>query len=168
MPFFLRYTERIEKTIFSKDIRMKVFLLKDVDKVGLSGEIVKVSDGYAANFLFPRKLAMEVTPESEAVLIRRGQTREKRQEVAVVKTSQLAEKIKATELVIKRKIHDADKLYGAVTASDIVDLLAERGIFVSKNQLLMDKAIKTKGVHTLVVKLSTSLQPTLSLKILAE
>ena len=128
---------------------MKVFLLKDVERVGLAGQMLNVSDGYAANFLFPRKWAVEITPANEAQYQLKIRTVEKHKEVVATKTSMLAEKIKQTELKIKRKMAEGDKLYGAISADDIVDLFAAEGISVAKNQIEFGKAIKTKGVHEL-------------------
>jgi large subunit ribosomal protein L9 len=147
---------------------MKVFLLHDVEKIGMAGEIVSVSDGYAHNFLFPRKLAIEVTPANADSFSRRLKVIEKRNEVLESKTSMLAERIKSTTLTIKRKVHDGDKLYGAISASDIAELLEQKGISVEKNQIILDKAIKRAGVHTAVVKLSSRWQPTVTVKIVPE
>ncbi|MBA3953787.1 50S ribosomal protein L9 [Candidatus Dependentiae bacterium] len=147
---------------------MKVFLLKDVERVGIAGEIIKTSEGYARNFLIPQKLALEVTPQNESSFANKVKTIEHRKEVVESKTSMLAEKIKSIELVLKRKMHDGDKLYGSISASDIVDLLAAKGVSVSKNQVEFGKAIKTKGIYEVVIKLSSKLQPTLKLKIMPE
>ena len=155
-----RYTERV--------ITMRVFLLKDVEQVGMSGEIVKIADGFAVNFLFPRKLAVEVTEKNEKSFAKRLKTIEKREEVVATKTSMLAEKIKALELVLKRKMHDGDKLYGSISPQEIVDLLAQKGVVVSKSQVILDKSIKSKGTHTVIIKLSSKLQPAVTLKIVAE
>lgn len=147
---------------------MKVFLLKDIEKIGMAGEMIKTTEGYARNYLIPRKLAVEVTPENESSFKNRVKTIEHKKEVVATQTSMLAERIKSTELVIKRKMHDEGKLYGSIGASDIVDLLAQKGISVSKSQIDFDKSIKTKGIYTITVKLSSKLQPTLKLKVLAE
>ena len=80
----------------------------------------------------------------------------------------LAEKIKSTEIVLKRKIHDNDQLYGSISPKEIAEELAKQGISVSNNQVIMDKGIKTKGVHTIVIKLSSKLQPTLKVKVVPE
>lgn len=147
---------------------MKVFLLKDVAKIGMAGEVVKVSDGYAANFLFPRKLAVQVTPENEASFEERRKKLEKRESVIETQTSMLAERIKSLTLTLKRKIHDGGKLYGSVAPQEIVDLLADKGVSISKNQVIFGKTIKEKGTHSVTIKLSSRLQPVVTVKILAE
>jgi len=147
---------------------MKVFLLKDVEKVGCAGEMIKVQDGYAINFLFPRKLAIEITPLNEKSFTHRVKVIEKRQEVVASKTSQLAERIKSLTVTIKRKMHDGDKLYGALTEAEIVDALKEQGISISKSQVIFEKSIKAKGSHAVTIKLSSQLQPQVTVKVVAE
>ncbi len=147
---------------------MKVFLLKNVSNIGAAGEIVKVSDGYAANFLFPRKLAVQVTPENEASFAVRQQKREKQNALVETQTSLLAEKIKAITLTLKRKLHDGVKLYGSVNPQEIVDLLADKGVSIAKNQVVFDKSIKEKGSYSVIIKLSSRLQPAVTVKVVAE
>jgi large subunit ribosomal protein L9 len=147
---------------------MKVFLTKDIENVGLEGEIVKVSDGFAANFIFPRKLGIEVTPANEASFNKRKRVIEHRQAVIASKTSMLAEKIRGIKLTIKRKLHDNDKLYGSISANEIADLLSEHGVSVAKNQIEFGKSIKAKGTYEVTVKLSSTLQPKFSLIVTSE
>ena len=101
---------------------MKVYMLKDVQNVGLAGEIVKVAEGYALNFLIPRKLAVKATDGHEVLAQKHKRDIVNRQEVLSSKTSMLAEKIKTLSLVLKRKVHDDGKLYGAVNATEVVVL----------------------------------------------
>lgn len=147
---------------------MKVFLIKDVEKVGLSGEVLKVADGFGTNFLIPRKLAVEITPENEAFYKNREKKVEKRKEIIESKTSMLAEKIGSIKLVLKRKLHDDGKLYGSINASEIVDLLSEKGISITKAQVELDKAIKSKGSFPVTIKLSSKLKPVVTLNIVSE
>jgi large subunit ribosomal protein L9 len=147
---------------------MKVFLKKNVEKVGIAGEIITVSDGYARNFLMPRDLAFEITPANVAFYTKKSKTITNRKEVIATETSMLAEKIKEIKLSLKRKMHDDGKLYGAVNQSDIVELLAEQGINVSKNQVILEKSIKTKGSYEIPIKLSSRLQSMVRLVVSGE
>jgi len=144
---------------------MRVFLLKDVEKVGLAGEIVKIKDGFGINYLVPRKLAIVITPANEKFYSSRVKTVEKRKDVIATKTSMLAEKISSLQLKLKVRTHDDGKLYGSVGASDIVDLLAEKGVSISKNQVEFGKSIKSTGTHKITIKLSSKLKPVLTLKV---
>jgi len=147
---------------------MKVFLLKDIEKVGLAGEVIKVADGYGKNFLLPRKLGVEITPQNEGFYKKREKLVEQRKEVISNKTSMLAEKISGIKLSLARKMHDDGKLYGAVASSEIVDALSEKGISVAKSQVEFNKSIKTKGSHEVVIKLSSTLKPTITVTIVPE
>jgi large subunit ribosomal protein L9 len=147
---------------------MRVFLRKDVERVGLAGEIIKVTDGFAMNYLIPQGLGIIVTEKNESQFKNRAKVIEHRKEVLSSQTSMRAEKIKSTELVLKRKIHDDNKLYGSISAGEVVDLLAAKGISVSKSQVHFDKSIKESGNHLVTIKLSSKLQPQLTLKIVPE
>lgn len=147
---------------------MRVFLLQDVEKVGIAGEIIKTTEGFARNFLIPKKLAVEVTAKNEASFAHRVKTIEHRKEVVESKTSMLAEKIKGTEVVIKRKMHDNDQLYGSISPRDISEALAKQGISVAANQVLIEKSIKSKGTYPVTIKLSSKLQPQVKVKIVPE
>ncbi len=147
---------------------MKVFLLKDVEKVGMAGEVIKVSDGFGQNYLLPNKLGLEVTAANEKSFAHHKKVVENRKEVIATKTSLLAEKIKSLKLTLKRKLHDGDKLYGSVNPSEIADLLAEQGVSVAKNQIEFNKTIKAKGTYEVTVKLSSSLQPKVMVTVVPE
>lgn len=147
---------------------MKVFLLKDVARVGIAGEILKVADGYAQNFLLPNKLAVQVTAANEKFYTGKIKLVEHRKEVIASVTSMLAEKIKATTLMLKKKTHDGGKLYASVAPSEVADLLSEKGISVSKSQIQFEKSIKSAGNYDVIVKLSSRLQPVVKLKIVSE
>ncbi len=147
---------------------MKVYLKKDIPSVGMAGEIIKVEDGYGRNYLLPRNLAIEVNETTEAFYKKKALVLEKRNAVIETKSSMLAERIKALKLVLKKKLHDGDKLYGAVTASDIVDLFSQQGVSISKSQIILDKPIKTKGTFEVEIKLTSRLRPRVKLSIVAE
>ena len=148
---------------------MRVFLLKDVDKVGIAGEIIKTTEGFARNFLIPKKIAVEVTDKNEASFAHRVKTIEHRKEVVESKTSMAAEKIKGAEVVLKRKMHDEGQLYGSISQREIADEVSKKtGVPVSASQVLIEKTIKSKGSYTVTIKLSSKLQPQLKVKIVAE
>lgn len=158
----------VKQAICAKVYFMKIFLVKDVQNVGLAGEIITVADGFATNYLLPHKLGIQVTSSNEAEFSKRLQKVEQRQEVIKSKTSMLAERIKSVQVVIKRKMHDDGLLYGSINPQDIADELAKQGISVSKSQVLIEKSIKAKGTYQVTVKLSSTLLPVLTVKILPE
>ena len=147
---------------------MKIFLLKDIPKVGIAGELIKVSDGFAKNFILPNKMGVIVTPANQAFYAQKIKTVEQRKEVISSQTSMLAQKIKDTTLTIAKKMDDQGKLYGSVSEGEIVALLAQKGIVVTKSQIEFDKSIKAKGSHSVTIKLSSRLKPDVTLKVVAE
>ena len=154
-----------ERNIVSK---VKVYLKKDIERVGLAGEIVSVSEGFARNFLFPKQYAVAVTRDNENFFAKRAKTIEHRKEVLESKTSMLAEKIKLAKLTIKRKMHDDGKLYGAISPAEVVDALGQAGITISKSMVKFDKSIKEKGSHKVTIKLSSKLQPVATVTVVSE
>lgn len=147
---------------------MKVFLRKDVEKIGMAGEIIKVQEGFARNYLIPRGLALEVTEQNAGFFSKREHVIENRKEVINTQTSMLAEKIGAVELVLARKLHDDGKLYGSISASEIAEGLEAKGIRVSKSQVVINKSIKAKGSYEVTIKLSSRLQPKITVTIVPE
>jgi large subunit ribosomal protein L9 len=147
---------------------MKVFLLKDVESVGIAGEVLNVKEGYALNFLIPKKMAVKITSKNEAFYATRIKLVENRKEVIASKTSMIGEKIRNLKLSLKRKMHDDGKLYGAVSSTEIVDILAKEGIAISKSQVKFNKNIKEKGEFTVDIKLTSKLNTALSLKVVSE
>ncbi len=146
---------------------MKIFLLKDVMRVGMASEMIEVSDGYALNYLIPQKLGVQVTEHNEKALQHKVRTLQKRTEVVVSKTSMLAEQIKGLKAVLRVKTHDGDRLYAAISAHDVVELLSGSGIKIAKNQVLFSETIKAKGVYPVTIKLSNTLKPVLTLKVVS-
>jgi large subunit ribosomal protein L9 len=147
---------------------MEVFLRKDVEKVGMAGEIVKVGDGYARNFLFPKGLAVEITLQNKDQYVAKIRKIENRKEVIATQTSMFAENLNSVSITLKRKMHDDGQLYGSINASEIVDALAEQGISINKSQVEFDKSIKSKGTFKVGIKLTTKLKSTITVTVKAE
>lgn len=147
---------------------MEVYLRKDVEKIGLAGEIIKVGDGFARNFLIPQGLAVEITENNKGQFQSKIRKIENRKEVIATQTSMFAEKLSTVSLTLKRKMHDDGQLYGSINASEVVDALAEKGIAITKSQVEFEKTIKSKGLFKVTIKLTSRLKPTITLTIVAE
>jgi len=133
---------------------MKVVLLADVKGQGKKGELVNVSDGYARNFLFPKKLAMEASPQILNELKGKAEAESYRKAEEKKAALQLSEKLKNIVLKYKSTGGADGKLYGAVTAKDISDkLAADFGINIDKRKIVIGETIKTVGEYELAVKL---------------
>ena len=132
---------------------MEVILLERIEKLGQMGDVVTVKPGYARNFLLPRKKAMRATKSNMAVFeAQRAQLEaenlKRREEAEAV-----AEKLDGMSVVLIRQAGDSGQLYGSVTARDISDAVTEAGVTINRNQVAMDKVIKTLGLHAVKVRL---------------
>ena len=132
---------------------MKVLLLEDVKGQGKKGEIVKVSDGYAKNYLIPRKLAKEATDAVMNELKAKEESRLHKIAVEREAAKALAEKIEALSVVIRQQSGSGGKFYGSVTAKEVSDeLKKQHGIDLDKRMIRLAEPIKTYGKYELDVK----------------
>jgi large subunit ribosomal protein L9 len=147
---------------------MEVILREHVENLGRRGEVVKVADGYARNYLLPRKLALLVTEgnkrqiERERAKLDAKEAEEKRVVEAV------AERLATVDVVIARKVGETDALYGSVTASDIVDALNAKGFDIDKRKLQLAEPIKKLGEVKVPVKLHREITVPVTVKVIAE
>jgi large subunit ribosomal protein L9 len=132
---------------------MELILRDDVEKVGRRGDIVKVKDGFARNFLLPRGLGMPVTAANKAMIEKEKKAHEARLAKEKAEFESLATRIGGLRFVAPRKVGDNEVLYGSVTAGDIADFLKSKGIEIDKRKVLLDDAIKHLGEHEVKIKL---------------
>ena len=147
---------------------MEVILREHVDNLGRRGEVVKVADGYARNYLLPRKLALLVT-EGNKKQIERERTKfdaKEADEKRVVEA--LAERLAGVEVVIARRVGETDALYGSVTAADIVEALNAKGFDIDKRKLQLAEPIKKIGELKIPVKLHREVTVAITVKVVAE
>ncbi len=148
---------------------MKVILLQDVKGKGKKGDIINISDGYARNFLFPRKLAVEPTKTALNELKGQQDAKSYREQKEFDEASALAEKISAVIVNVSAKCGENGKLFGAVTTSEIANILKmEHHIVVDKKKLVLSDPIKTTGVYELPVKLHPKVSVKLKVSVNAE
>jgi large subunit ribosomal protein L9 len=132
---------------------MEVILRDHVEHLGRRGEIVKVADGYARNYLLPRKLALPATEANRKRIERERKLLEAREAEERQAAEAIASRITALELIVPRKVGENDQLYGSVTNADIAELLAEKGFDIDRRKILLPDPIKTLGETTVPVKL---------------
>ena len=147
---------------------MEVILREHVEHVGQRGEIVKVADGYARNYLLPRKLALPVTEGNRRQVERERAKFEVREAEEQRVAEAIADRIANVELVIARKVGETDVLYGSVTASDVADALAAKGFEIDRRKLQLAEPIKKLGAFELAVKLHRAVTGTVKVKVVAE
>jgi large subunit ribosomal protein L9 len=147
---------------------MKVYMLQDVENVGMAGQVISVSDGYAMNFLIPRKLAKKVGAADKTFYEKKIIKSNVDVQLVNSKAAMLAERIKNLHIVVKERVHDDGKLYGAVGADEVIELLKEKDIVVNRKQIEFKKAVRAIGEHKIVIKLSAKLQPEFTLKVVSK
>ena len=133
---------------------MEVILKQDVKGTGKAGQVVKVSDGYARNKLIPGGLAVEATPANKKQIEREKAKAKEKYEAEKAAAQDLANQLADKIVVVKTKVGDNGRLFGAITSKDIAAAISEQtGIEVDKRKIVLDKPIKETGVETIGIKL---------------
>lgn len=133
---------------------MEVILKQDVKGTGKAGQIVKVSDGYARNKLIPGGFAIEATPANKKAFEREKQKAKEKYEAEKAAALDLANKLQDRIVVVKTKVGDNGRLFGAITSKDIAAAISEQtGQEVDKRNIVLSKPIKETGVETVDIKL---------------
>jgi len=137
---------------------MKVILQKDVKEVGKVGDLVTVSEGFARNFLFPRKLASEATEKRVKEWEHLKRVADAKKKKAVAERQEVLEKINGTTVTFKLAAGDNDRLFGTVTTSDISKELDKAGHSVDRRDIHLDEPIKVLGQHKAVIRMGEGLE----------
>lgn len=137
---------------------MKVILQKDVKDVGRVGELVNVSEGFARNFLFPRKLAAEATEKRVKEYEHLKRVAETKKKKALAERQELLNKINGTTVTFKLAAGETDKLFGTVTTTDISKELQKMGHSVDRRNIHLEEPIKILGQHKAIVRYSEGLE----------
>ena len=132
---------------------MEVILRDHVENLGRRGEIVKVADGYARNFLLPRKLALPATDGNRKRVERERKLAEAHEAAEKQTAESQAERLGGVEVVLTRRVGETEALYGSVTAADIAAALAEQQIELDRRKIQLPEPIKALGEYAVPVKL---------------
>jgi len=132
---------------------MQIVLKEDIEKLGRRGEVVKVADGYARNYLLPFGKALKATLENLKVIEREKRRYGARLLKEKEENEALARRIQAVSLTLVRKVGENDVLYGSVTSADIGESLQKEGIVVDKRRIQLADPIKSLGIYTVPVRL---------------
>jgi len=139
---------------------MEVILLQDVDKLGAKGEIANVADGYARNFLFPRKLAEMATPARIAVVRQMMEEKAAHARREAERADETRDMLSKTVLTIPAPVGSGDRLFGSVTTQDVADaIFAARKVRIDKRNIELEEPIKTVGTFMVKVDVHSSVEP---------
>ena len=132
---------------------MEIILRETVENLGRRGEIVKVADGYARNYLLPRKLALPATAGNKKHVERERKIVEAREADEKGAAEAIATRLAAVDITIARRVGDTEALYGSVTSADVADYLKSKGFEIDRRKLILPEPIKAIGDHNVPLKL---------------
>jgi len=147
---------------------MQIILQEDVEKLGTRGQLVEVAEGYARNFLLPRKLGIEATAGNMKRLERMRATFAKKEATEKGAAEKLAELLTGVKLTIKRKAGENDQLFGSVTSADVAESLAAQGYNIEKRKITLTDPIKLVGEFDIPIKLHREVTATVKLAVQKE
>jgi len=132
---------------------IEVILKEHVEHLGSRGQIVRVADGYARNYLFPRKLALAVTDENKRQIERERAKADAREAEEKTMAEAVASRLETLDLSIARRVGDHETLYGSVTAADIAEAMQAKDFTIDRRKIQLPEPLKTLGEHVVPVKL---------------
>jgi len=132
---------------------MKVILIEDIKTLGSAGAQVDVADGYARNYLIPRRLALGATPANARVFENEKKALAKRRDKEIKLAQDFAAKLESLSLTISRLAGEDDKLFGSVTNGDVAEALAKEGHTLDKREIILVEPLKALGIHEVEVHL---------------
>jgi large subunit ribosomal protein L9 len=147
---------------------MEVILREHVDNLGRRGEVVKVADGYARNYLLPRKLALLATEGNKQQIERERAKFEAKEAEEQKVAGAIAERLVNVEIEIARKVGETEALYGSVTTSDIAEALIAKGYDIDRRKLQLQEPLKKLGEYTIPVKLHRDVATSIKVRVIAE
>ena len=147
---------------------MKIILREDIDALGRKGETVVVKDGYARNYLLPKKLAILFSTGNLELI----QQEKEKLKVQLMKekddAEELAKKLSAVSCTISKKVGEGDTLYGSVTAAEIAEVLKNEGFEIEKKNLIIEEPIKKPGIYKIGVKIHAEVTGTFKVWVVKE
>ena len=147
---------------------MEVILREHIDNLGARGDVVKVAEGYARNYLLPRKLALAVTDNNKRQIDREKKLAEARDLEEKSQAEAIAQRLAQLDIEIARRVGEHDTLYGSVTSQDIAQALKDKGFDVDKRKITLAEPLKALGEATVPVKIHRDVTAQLRVKIVAQ
>ncbi len=147
---------------------MEVILREDVDKLGSRGQLVKVADGYARNFLLPKRMAVPATEANRKIVDQERQAALKREAKEKAGAEDLARMMAGVTVTIAQKAGEQDQLFGSVTAKDISEGLERQGYHIDRRKIHLEEPIKQLGEHKVPVRLHREVTVEIAVNVVRE
>lgn len=147
---------------------MEVILREDVDKLGTRGQLVKVSPGYARNFLLPKRLAVAATEANKKIVEQERQAHLRREAKLVADASDLAKLMTGLSVTISQKAGENDQLFGSVTTKDIAEALEKKGYTIERRKIILEEPIRTLGAFTVPLRLHREVTTDIAVQVVKE
>ena len=144
---------------------MKVILTSDVDPLGKSGELKDVANGYARNYLIPRNLAVPAAGGTYRAWLHDIASREEQRKKDFAEAEINAQRISSTTLTMGVKVGEGGKLYGSITAKDIADALARRGIDIDRHKIDLEEPLRQLGTYKVAIRVSSEATPEVTIEV---
>ena len=144
---------------------MKVILVANVDKLGSMGDVITVKEGYARNYLIPKKMAKEATPGNMRSLDSLLKKKAAAEAKVLEEAKKIAEKLEALSLSIPAQAGEEEKLFGSVSSEMIAEALLVEGVSIDKRDIVLDEPIKKLGVYQVVVKIHPQVKASLKVSV---
>ena len=147
---------------------MEVILREHVEHLGARGDVVKVTPGYARNYLLPRKLALAVTDNNKRQIAREKKLAEARDMEEKAGADAIAARMAALDIEIARRVGENDTMYGSVTSADVAQALKDKGFDIDKRKIQMPEPLKALGESTIPVKIHREVIAQVKVKVVAD
>ena len=147
---------------------MEIILREHVENLGRRGDVVKVAEGYARNYLLPRKLALAVTDNNKRQIEREKKLAEARDLEEKAQAEAIAQRLTQLDVEIARRVGENDTLYGSVTSQDIAQALKDKGFDIDKRKITLAEPLKALGESTVPVKIHRDVTAPLKVKVVAQ
>lgn len=144
---------------------MELILTENVEKVGRKGDVVRVRDGFARNFLIPRSLAVPATRANQEFVEEQRGRAQKRREKEKAEAQSLAEKLQAVKISIAAAAGEKDKLFGSITSEDICEALAKKGHTYDRKHVLLKEPIRSLGTFPVAIEIYPQVKATITVEV---
>ena len=146
----------------------EILLMADVDGLGVEGDVVNVADGYARNFLFPKKLGAPVTEATKRKLAKLQKDREEKAKAELVEANAILAKLNGVSCTIAMKVAKDGKLYGSVTVANILDSLSAQGVKLPASAIKLEEPLRELGVYDVNVVLNPQVETKIKIWVVEE